>query len=92
MNRYSGNTYLWPGEDLDGVLAAGEDMITLDNGYAPGGDNSAPGWSSYRSRPAGGVGDVDADGFEDILIRGMLSVEDDPDSLDHLFIFLEGAQ
>ena len=86
-----GTTYLWPGEDLDGVLAAGEDMVTIDDGRE-GTTYSAPGWSSYRSQPAGGVGDVDADGFEDILIRGTLSVEDDPDSLDHLFIFLGGAR
>ena len=85
-----GTSYLWPGADLDATLLAGDGMVVLDDGLI-GSNYGAPGYSDNNYRPSGSIGDINGDGFGELLIRGGLSVEEDPDSLDSLFLFLGGS-
>jgi hypothetical protein len=82
----TGVTYVWAGEDLSGTLIAGQDMVVVaDAGL---GSTQAHGYCADTGPGAGSVGDANGDGLGDLLIRGAVAREDDPEMRDTLFLFL----
>jgi hypothetical protein len=85
-NGLKGMTYVWAGEDLSGTLIAGQDMVVVaDEGI---GSAQVHGYCAGNWQSAGSVGDANGDGLGELLIRGAVAREDDPEMRDTLFLFL----